>query len=340
MQYTKVEILGFFNKLIEKGVISKDDILFDDDEMFNLNIDEIVNAVSNGYDLFLDPKDGLLKYVEEGVIKNCPAIEDGIENSVEFLNTRIPSFSFKIDKLDSSFKAKEIESIYTASVVAAILGDEFKEEFIDVIRDYNFLLIEDESKKFKTFSELINEWLSFQSKTIQAIISACRENIASKKEQYSSLDTSLIKREERLKLEVLKDEISSYFNSFKREKLNHDNTSKLKKYELYKLYDTRNSYIKDNIIGNPKFNNVRTIYFIDKLNFEDVNIFVKKKIQNSAKLQVKSLYGDNNLTKEVIAQHVNNLFRKGIKVYLKKWKNDELRDYLEDRILYKLPLKG
>ena len=79
---------------------------------------------------------------------------------------------------------------------------------------------------------------------------------------------------------------------------------------------------------NSKYASVRTLYILDKLNYEDVPLMVKKKIVNAAKLEVKEIFKGKDVTASIKEEYKNKLLRKGIRVFLKKWKNEELEKYL------------
>lgn len=328
MKISKEDIRRFFEKLITKGVIGKEDILFDDDQ-FNLNKEELIKICEKGLDIRLNSENDKLEYHSDGQWKECPTMSDGIELSTIFLCDRIPQYTWNTDEEESSVVNNEIESIYTCCIIASICKEEFQEEFFEVLNCYN----EGEARSGNigpgSFTYLLNDWKSLQSKQIQAICSACKENITSKKELFSSLNVSTLEKEARLKLRDLKLNIKLYFNDFKRTKLNDDAVKKLKKHELYKLYDERDTYIKEQIINNSTYASVRTLYILDKLNYEDVPLLVKKKIVNAAKLEVKEIFKGRDVTASIKEEYKNKLLRKGIRVFLKKWKNEELEKYLE-----------
>jgi len=336
MKISKEEIRGFFDKLIAKGVIRKEDILFDD-EQFNLNKEELISICASGSAIRLNDKNDKLEYEKEGQWSECPTMADGIELSTIFLCDRIPQYTWNTDEEESSVVNNEIESIYTCCVIASTCKEEFFEEFKEVLDNYEEKDVLSGNIGPGSFTYLLNDWKSLQSKQIQALCSACRENITSKKEQFSSLDVSILDKEVRTKLRDLKTDIKLYFNEFKRNKLNEEIVKKLKKHQLYKLYDERDSHIRESIISSSKYASVRTLYMLDKLNYENVPLLVKKKIVNSAKLEVKEIFQGRNVEPSIRDEYKNKLLRKGIKVFLKKWKNDELNKYLVEKENYILP---
>lgn len=339
MRLKSSDIFKYYNILISKKIINKEDILFDDDDNFNFNSTELIRTLDSASKIVIKEDDDNLYYISGEEIIKCPEVDDGIENAVIFLCDRIPEFTFPTSDDFTDIQNNEIESLYTCIIVASILRGDFELELKDVILNYDFELIEKSDIKFKLFNEVLNSWLQFQSKIIQAIVSAARENISSKKEQFSSLDLSKLKKEERLKLNVLKDKVRIYFNEFKREKLNDTSIKNLKKHEIYKLYDERNTFIKERIIGSAEYISVVTYYLIDKLNYEDVNPFIKKKIFDGAVEIVKDVYKEENLSKDSYLKLVNKFNRKGIKIFLRKWKNKELDKYLINKEGYALPKK-
>jgi len=339
VKLNKKEIKAFYDSLIEQKLISKEDILFDDDEEFNFNINEISEIASKGAKLRVNPDDGSLQYDNEGKWEEVPSMKDGIENVSIFLADRIPGFTFKTSEEFTDFKNSEIENIYICSLLAGILGEDFEEQFKEVVENYSFIDVEEGVDNCTSFTQLLGEWQEFQSKTIQAIISACRQNISEKKEEYSSLNLSLLDREERLKLESLKIEVTNYFNNYKRDHLKEENIKSLKKHEIFKLYDDRDTHIKDLIINSPEYKSVKTLYFIDKLNSEDINVFKKKKISNIAKSKAVELFSERKVSENIFREYVNKFNRKGLKVYLRRWKNQELEKYLSNRESYLLPKK-
>lgn len=333
MKINKDEIKRFFDKLIAKGVIRKEDILFDD-EQFNLNKEELIKVCETGSAIRLSDKNDKLEYLNGDQWIECPTMADGIELSTIFLCDRIPQYTWNTDEEESSVVNNEIESIYTCCVIASICKEEFLEEFQEVLKNFKEEEIQSGNVGPGSFTYLLNDWKSLQSKQIQAICSACRENITSKKEQFSSLDVSILDKEARTKLRDLKTDIKLYFNEFKRNKLNDEVVKKLKKHELYKLYDERDTFIKEQIINNSKYASVRTLYILDKLNYEDVPLLIKKKIVNTAKLEVKEIFQGKDVATSIRDEYKNKLLRKGVKVFLKKWKNEELNKYLIEKSNY------
>lgn len=330
MKIKKEEIRRFFDKLVSKGVISKEDILFDD-EQFNLNKEELIKICESGSSIRLNDESDKLEYLSGDQWIECPTMADGIELSTIFLCDRIPQYTWNTDEEESSIVNNEIESIYTCCIIASICKQDFLEEFEETLKEYKEEEVRSGNIGEGSFTYLLNDWKSLQSKQVQAICSACRENITSKKELYSSLNVSTLEKEARLKLRDLKTDIKLYFNEFKRKKLNDEAIKNLKKHELYKLYDERDTYIKEQIINNSKYASVRTLYILDKLNYEDVPLLVKKKIVNAAKLEVKEIFKDKEVTSPIREEYKNKFLRKGIRVFLKKWKNQELEKYLTEK---------
>lgn len=336
MKLKKEEIKRFFERLISKGVINKEDILFDDEE-FNFNKDELIKICESGANLRLNDENGKLEYQSGENWIECPSMSDGIENSAIFLCDRIPPYTWNTDEEEPTVVSNEIESIYTCCIIASVCKEEFKEEFFDILENYDEESVISGNVGPGSFTYLLNDWKSLQSKQIQALCSACRENITSKKELYSSLNLSKLEKEARIKLRDLKFQIKLYFNEFKRTKLNDEVVKKLKKHELFKLYDERETHIRERIINSTEFSSVRTLYFLEKLNYEDVPLLVKKKIVNTAKIEIKEIFKDKEVASSIKDEMKNKLLRKGIKVFLKKWKNSELDKYLEQKGEYKLP---
>ena len=336
MKIKKEEIKRFFDKLVSKGVINKEDILFDD-EQFNFNKEELIKICESGSAIRLNSINDKLEYQSGDQWIECPTMADGIELSTIFLCDRIPQYTWNTDEEESSVVNNEIESIYTCCIIASICKEDFLEEFLEILRDYKEEEIRSGNVGQGSFTYLLNDWKSLQSKQIQAICSACKENITSKKELFSSLNVSTLEKEARIKLRDLKFDIKLYFNEFKRQRLNDEAIKNLKKHELYKLYDERDTYIKEQIINNSKYASVRTIYFLDKLNYEDVPLLVKKKIVNAAKLEVKEIFKGEDVAPSIREEYKNKLLRKGVRVFLKKWKNQELEQYLMKKGDYVLP---
>lgn len=342
MDITKETVEKFFNSLVSKKIITKDDILFDNDSIFDFNVQSMLKLVEKGSPIRID-KSGIhleyLKSSEDGVElwEPCPSMEDGIEKCSIFLSDRIPPFVFTTDESNSTVANNEIEAIYTCSIVAGVFRDEFLEEYKHTLENYDFSKVTTGNDANRSFTYLLNEWKSLQSRQVQAVCSACKENITSKKEQFSSLNLSLLDKEGRIKLRDLKTEISIYFNDFKRERLNESATEGLLKHEMYKLYHERDTYIKEQIIMSNKYASVRTLYFIDRLNFEDVSPLVKKRIVTIAKQEVRDYFEGKDVSSAVRDELKNKLLRKGIKVFLRKWKNEEMEKYLSNRDEYKLP---
>jgi hypothetical protein len=336
---TEDVISKFFKKLQNSKLIEREDVLFEKDDQFNFNIDEIKKIAIKAEQLRVNPSTGGLEYFDNGTWSEVPEMDSGIEKNVIFLKNRLPAFTFKTSPEFSDFKNSEIESIYIACNLSSLLGGEFKEELLDLIQNFNYSEIEEEQSSGKTFKNFVDDCQSLQSKTIQAIISASRQNISEKKEVYTSLNLSKLEKKERIEFESLKKEINYFFNNFKDEKLSPDKVKFLKKSEVYALYEERDRFIREEIINKSIYNNVRTFYFIDKLNYEDINVFHKKTIINASKQIVIEMCAGKQLSKVVLDEMINKLSRKGIKVYLRKWKNEELNTFLKDRINYYLPKK-
>lgn len=204
-----------------------------------MNKEELIKICETGSAIRLNSESDKLEYQSGEQWIECPTMSDGIELSTIFLCDRIPQYTWNTDEEESSVVNNEIESIYTCCIIASIC----KEEFYETLKDYD----EEEARSGNigpgSFTYLLNDWKSLQSKQVQAICSACRENITSKKELFSSLNVSTLEKEARLKLRDLKLDIKLYFNEFKRTKLNDEVVKNLKKHELYKLYDERDSHI-------------------------------------------------------------------------------------------------
>lgn len=339
VELNEKQVEKYFNELVDKGLISKEDILFDKDDTFNENFEEIKRVVTNGARIKLSENGITLLYEDEGVWKEVPEMDDGIENAVEELERRIPEFTFKTSENFSIFKNNEIENLYICAIVAGIIREDFKIEFEEVLKEYDIDEIEDSTFRRKTFTKLLKEWQELQSKTLQAIISACRSRIISKKEAFSSLNLSKLRKKDATKLKDLKDSIRTYVNQFKKENLTEEKLRSKKKHEIFKLYDERDTFVKESIINAPKYSDVKTFYFIDKLNSEDIRVLDKKKITNLAKKYAMEQLDGTSPSEDIVREYTNRFFRKGCKVYLRKWVNEELDLYLKDRINYNLPKK-
>lgn len=339
MKLTAEIVSNFFNRLIEAKLIQREDILFENDDEFNHNIAEIRRISVKGEDLRVNIEDGKLEYFENNEWRPVPEMDTGVEKSAIFLKNRIPPFTFKTSSDYSDFKNAEIEAIYISSVLVSILSDVFSEEFKDIIDSYDYDALNSDVMGESTFQNFVENCLKLQSKTILAIVSACRQNISEKKEVYSSLNLSLLSKQERIKLESMKKEINFYFNEFKDKRLHIDKVKELKRSEIYALYEEREKYIREKIINSPNYSDVRTLYYIDRLNYEDINVFHKKKMINTAKAIICEMTSGDSLSKEMTNELINKLNRKGIRVYTRRWRNLELKKFINNREGYILPKK-
>lgn len=90
MKINEDNVKLYFNELVKKQIIKKNEIFFSQNEIFNFNKDEILQILDSKSSLSFNNDDNNLYYEYNGELIKCPDVDSGIENATIFLCDRIP----------------------------------------------------------------------------------------------------------------------------------------------------------------------------------------------------------------------------------------------------------
>lgn len=119
---------------------------------------------------------------DDGDIINCPNFGSSISLDGEWLSNILPPITFDTIQGGNVRKSNEAQFAYCCLMVAIVVADDvFKEEFINVIDNYDFQRMDSKSDKSKNFKDLLREWQNLQSWTVNVIISAAKYKLVNLK---------------------------------------------------------------------------------------------------------------------------------------------------------------
>lgn len=136
-------------------------------------------------------KDGELYYkLSEGMEKDelfTVNTETSFSSSSKWLYDKIINVELIFPNISSASVSSEMVSFFICLLVASVLGDEFEEEFLEVITTYDFSTWSKRSAGEYDFMTLSREWVQMGSETVKMIAAAGKYAVTrnQKKKRYS-----------------------------------------------------------------------------------------------------------------------------------------------------------
>lgn len=323
------------SKLQESGLIKK----FSFSEVRkNPNVDVINDLFT--YPIEISADDGGIFYLDENSDKvYCPSMSFSLTNSGEWLSDKIPPVTFDIDQSGNVRKASEAEALFCLIVISLVLKeDEFRNELVEVAKDYDFSNMKHFSDDSITFRGLLNSWQNYQSLIINTLVSACKFKISYYKKDIEKYLKAGMPKEVVVELRNLDAKIRSINFSYSEGELSPIRINKLTKIERLKIIDKRDQEIEENI-KNSKHG---LLYKLTKLSSEYISPIQKKKIQLLVKkevdllLETKDEFSSLKLERNQILSKIQ---RKALKIEIESIKSTYIEKYFNDPDNFKLPSK-
>lgn len=306
-------------------------------------------------DLLKTPKE--IKLTDEGLVfinkngdeERCVNYGINVTADGKWLSDKILPVSIDIEQGGNIRKAEEAQAAYCLIVVDSVLNeDSISNQIKELVQNYDFERMVP-FDGYQTFSKLLEELQNIQSTTINISVCAAKFNISSIKKDSEKFLKENIPEDRISGLRELDTKISAINRSYSLGKLSPENVRNLKKLEILKLLDERNSKIE--IIlngGKDEYGNIvkahpeSIIWKILNLSTEFVSPIIKRRLSILADSVVDELYNQNpNL--QIIHGEQKTLADKWKSRYIKlarlSLRKTQIEKFLNNESEYTLPPK-
>lgn len=301
------------------------------------SLDIIIKAFEFPSEINFDDE-GLFFYDENNNKIYSPQMLTSISEQGEWLSDKVPFVSFDIDQNGNVRKAVEAESLFIAVVVANSLQDEyFRNELVEVAKKYDFDAMKSLKTSGITFKELLNEWQSLQSVTINVLISAAKYRISDVKkdiEKFLRVGISDIQAGE---LRELERSINAINDEYSKGVLSPESVRLLKKSKRLELIDER-----DEKIGKiKKDSSAGVLYELLNLSSEYITPVKKKKISLWVRNEIDKLLQSESFEdlKEDRSQLIARFQRRAIKMEKNSVRKKNVEKFLDLKEDFRFPAK-
>lgn len=282
---------------------------------------------------------GLFFFDEDETKIYCPEMLTSISEKGEWLSDKLPYVDFDIDQNGNVRKAEEAESLYCAIIVANCIQDNyFKEEIISIANGYDFANMKPIDDKSNNFKELLNEWQSLQSVTVNVLISAAKYRISDVKKDIEKFLRDGISDIQAAELRELERIINSINDEYSKGVLSPDSVKLLTKSERLQQIDKRDNEIS----AAKKKSKAGILYELLKLSSEYISPVKKKKISLWVRFEVDKLLEENpsftNLREER-SQIISRFQKRAIKMEKNSVRKSQIEKYINQGENFKFPAK-
>lgn len=297
----------------------------------------LIEAISKPFKIEIEDE-GLIFLNEAEERITCPNFGSSISADGQWLSEKLPFIPFDIEQAGNLRKAEEAESAYFCAMIVIVLKDSiFKDEFLDVVNNYDYQGMKPLGKS-SSFKQLLTEWQDLQSKIISVVISASKFKISSLKKDTEKFLRDGIPADLVIGLRDLDEKIRGINKEYSTTVLSPENVKLLTKIEILQYLQDKGKKIKK-LQENSK---VDTLYSILHLSSEYINPIIKKRLKTLARVEVEKLYSENP-NFEIIVGEKNFIVDSWKKRYINLSKvsvrRREVLKYLSDPNNYVLPSK-
>lgn len=286
----------------------------------------------------IDFDDVGLFFVEEGDKVYCPEMKTSITEKGEWLSNKLPPIVFDIDQSGNVRKADECEAMYICIQVAHVIREpEFKNEFEQLVLDYNFEKMAGRDDENLNFRNLLKDWQSFQSVIINIIVSAAKFKISFTKKDTEKFLKDGIEDSMAAELRDLETKIRAINFEYSQGALSPPEVKKLSKIKRLELIDERDVSISKLITDSP----VGDLYKALNLSSEYISPIKKKKISSWVQREVDSLISTEEFSslREDRKQLISKFTRRAYRFEKNSVRKLAVERYLKDPSCFKLPSK-
>lgn len=231
-------------------------------------------------------EDGLYYFDEDGDKIYCPKMNSSISDRGIWLSQKLPEVGFDIDQNGNIRKADEAEALYCCIMVAHILDEnEFKQELKNIAKDYDFKEMKSNTEKGICFRELLNDWQSLQSVTLNVIVSASKFKISDNKKDSEKFLKDGIPESAAGELRDLESRIRAINFRYSEGDLSPQEVKKLTKIERLQKINERD----DEIAKEISKSSIGKLYKATNLSSEYISPVKKKKINLWVQREVDEL---------------------------------------------------
>lgn len=301
------------------------------------NINILIELMNKPQVIYSD-ECGIFYNDENGEKVYCPEFRVSIEEKGEWISDHLPSPGFDIYQNGNVRKAKEAEALYCTIIIANTMkGDLFKEELSGVFASYDFenMLPHDDSGK--TFQEVLNSWVSYNSIIVNILISASKYRMSDTKKDIMRYLKDGISESLSIELRDLEIRVKHVNSKYSEGELSPNSIKQKTKIERLQAITSRDEEITKLVMES----NAGLLYRILRLSSEYIPPERKKAIENLVIKEVNDLIDNEkfkNLKNEkflIISKIIKNAINFE-KILIRK---NNVSKYIQDPISYKLPSK-
>jgi hypothetical protein len=301
----------------------------------NLNSStEVVDFIKKNNPITINIKNGELYYNVDSKMEKDELFtintDATFSASNQWLYDKIIPVELIYPNISEARTSSEMVSFYICLIVSSVLGDEFKDELLEIVSQYDFKNWKKTSFSTLNFDELSREWIQMGSETVKMISSSAKYSISRnsrKKELPSLLD---LPEEMDLKYNSLRRSISDIRYEYDRILLSPINRENLTKLQIKVLISERDLAVQKEITSDNK---LHQIWRLTNLNSNIIEPTVLRSYIRSSKKESVSYFEDlngrvadfsndndlitlkkiqNKLKKEAIRATLNKIFKEEI----------------------------
>lgn len=283
-------------------------------------------------------EEGLFYFDQNGDKIYCPMMKTSISERGDWLSQKLPEVGFDIDQNGNVRKADESEALYCCIQVAYILKEhEFKKELTEIAKQYDFIEMKSNSEKGMTFRELLNDWQSLQSVTLNVIVSAAKFKISDNKKDSEKFLKDGIPESAAGELRDLESRIRGINFRYSEGDLSPKEVKKLTKIERLKKINERDDEIAKEITKTS----IGKLYKAANLSSEYISPVKKKKINLWVQKEVDGLICKPEFShlKEDRATLIAKYVRRAYKFEKNSIRRIYIEKYIESPENFKMPSK-
>jgi hypothetical protein len=245
----------------------------------------IIEIFTKPSKIFFD-EDGLYYFDQNNEKAYCPQMKTSISDRGVWLSQQLPEVGFDIDQNGNVRKADESEALFCCIQVAHILKEnEFKDELIEISKQYDFKEMKSNVEGGITFRELLNDWQSLQSVTLNVIVSAAKFKISDNKKDSEKFLKDGIPETAAGELRDLESRIRGINFRYSEGDLSPKEVKKLTKIERLQKINERDDEISVEVIKSS----IGKLYKAINLSSEYISPIKKKKINLWVQREVDDL---------------------------------------------------
>lgn len=282
---------------------------------------------------------GLYYFSEKGDKVYCPTMKASISEKGEWISDKIPNINFDIEKNGNVRKADESEALFCAITIGNILQDDnFKNEVLDIAKNYDFENMKPISDNGCTFRQLITEWQSLQSVIINILISACKYKIFDFKKDVEKFLKDGVSELEAAELRDLQAKIRNINFKYSEGDLSPQKVKALTKIEKLMLITKRD----DEVSAEIQKSKAGTLFKILNLSSEYISPINKKRISLWVRYEVDKMFNDNSefsKIREDRSQIISKLQRRALRFEKNSIRRLNVERYINEKTDYKFPSK-